>query len=111
MRQLQPVPSGPGMRGGMPSTTGVRRAEEGAARRWGRCAGAPSRPLHWLCSLQASPGVREGQVLSAVPPRVSSPEWLSDLLWLGEVLVGSELSGGKQGRVGGGSCQGPGQVQ
>lgn len=111
MRQLQPVPSGPGMRGGMPSTTRVRRAEEGAARRWGRCAGAPSRPLHWLCSLQASPGVREGQVLSAVPPRVPSPEWLSDLLWLGEVLVGSELSGGKQGRVGGGSCQGPGQVQ
>lgn len=33
-----------------------------------------------------------------MPPRVSAPEWLSDLLWLGEVLVRSELGGGKQGR-------------
>ena len=39
-----------------------------------------------------------------MPPRVSSPEWLSDLLWLGEVLVDSELSGGKQGRVGEGGA-------
>lgn len=36
-----------------------------------------------------------------MPPRVSAPERLSDLLWLGEVLVRSELGGGKQGRVGG----------
>ena len=85
------------MRGGMPSTAGVRAGRRrGRPGGGGRCTGAPSRPLHWLCSPQVPPGVREGQVLSAVPPRVSSPEWLSDLLWLGEVLVGSELSGGKR---------------
>ena len=73
----------------------------GGGGRAGGCTGAPSRPFHWPSSPQASPGVREGQVLSAVPPRVSAPEWLSDLLWLGEVLVRSELGGGKQRRVGG----------
>lgn len=113
VRKLQPVPSGPRVREGVPSTAGVRGAEEGAGGRKG-CTGTPSRPLHRLSSLQAPPGVREGQVLSAVPPRVSAPEWLRHLLWLGEVLVGSELGGGKQGHVGSGSgrgcCGGPGRL-
>lgn len=34
-----------------------------------------------------------------MPPGVSAPEWLSDLLWLGELLVGLiEVGGGKQGQ-------------
>lgn len=79
----------------MPSTAGVCGAEEGGSWR-GTWEILPdlltSRPLS-----QAPPGICEGQVLSAVPPRMSAPEWLSDLLWIGEVLVGSELGEGKQG--------------
>ena len=49
---------------------------------------------------QAPPRVREGQVLSALPPRVSAPEWLGDLFRIGEVLLGSEPGAGKQWWVG-----------
>lgn len=73
------------------------------------CTRVPSRPLTSHPLSQAPPGVCEGQVLSAVPPRVSTPEWLSDLRRIGELLVSSELGGGKQGWVGA-DCQGPGQV-
>lgn len=38
-----------------------------------------------------------------MPPGVSAPEWLSDLLGLGELLVGLiEVGGGKQGQGRGG---------
>lgn len=74
---------------------------------WGRGAAReraqgllPDTPLisHPLC--QATPGVCEGQVLSPMPLRVSAAERLSNLLWVGELPVGSSWWGGKRGLEG-----------